>query len=106
MTNAMLKQLAPNASTPPSPKKSAWIASAQLTATTAAHGPSRIAISTAPTACADVPSGIGTLNIITKKLYAAPSASSGTYRLVTTLRTRFAPVAHTGTIAALIAPHV
>ena len=32
----------------------------------------------APTACAVVPSGIGTLNIITRKLYAAPIASSGT----------------------------
>ena len=49
-----------------------------LTAITAAHGPSSTATSTAPTACAVVPSGIGTLNIITRKLYAAPSASSGT----------------------------
>ena len=78
MTNAMLKQLAPNASTPPSPKNSAWIASAELTATTAAHGPRSTAISTPPTACAVVPSGIGTLNIITRKQYAAPIASSGT----------------------------
>jgi len=102
----MLKQFAPNASTPPSPKKSAWIARATLTATTAAHGPRSIAISTAPTACAVVPSGIGTLNIITKKLYAAPSARSGTDRLVTTLRTRFPAVVHTGTIAAAMTPHV
>ena len=102
----MLKQFAPNASTPPSPKNSAWIARATLTATTAAQGPRRIAMSTAPTACAVVPSGIGTLNIITKKLYAAPSASSGTERLVTTLRTRLPAVVHTGTIAAPITPHV
>src|SRR5260221_12150450 len=102
----MFKQFAPNESTPPSPKNSAWIARATLTATTAAHGPSRIAINTAPTACAVVPSGIGTLNIITTKLYAAPSASNGTERLVTTLRTRFPAVAHTGTIDAPSTPHV
>ena len=51
---------------------------AMLTATTAAHGPSTTAMSTPPTACAVVPSGIGTLNIITMKLYAAPIATSGT----------------------------
>ena len=67
MTSAMLKQFAPNASTPPSPKNNAWIPNAVLTATTAAHGPSTTATSTAPTACAVVPSGIGTLNIITRK---------------------------------------
>ena len=84
----MLKQFAPKASTPPSPKNSAWIASAMLTAITAAQGPSSTATSTPPTACAVVPSGIGTLNIITRKQYAAPIASSGTYRFFTTLRTR------------------
>ena len=78
MTSAMLKQFGAEASTPPSPKNSAWIANAELTATTAAHGPSNTATSTAPTACAVVPSGIGTLNIITRKQYAAPIASSGT----------------------------
>jgi hypothetical protein len=62
----MLNALAPNASTPPSPKKTAWISSAIETAIVAAHGPSTIAISTAPTACAVVPSGIGTLSIITR----------------------------------------
>ena len=49
-----------------------------LTAITAAHGPSSTAMSTAPTAWAVVPSGIGMLNIITRKQYAAPTASSGT----------------------------
>ena len=62
----MLNAFAGYASTPPSPKKSAWISSAMLTAITAAHGPSTTAISTAPTACAVVPSGIGTLSIITR----------------------------------------
>ena len=67
-----------------------------LTAITAAHGPSTIAISTAPTACAVVPSGIGTLNIITRKLYAAPIATSGTYRLFTIFFTLRPAVTHTG----------
>ena len=49
-----------------------------LTAITAAHGPSSTATRTAPTAWAVVPSGIGTLNIITRKQYAAPTARSGT----------------------------
>ncbi len=67
MTKAMLKQLAPKARTPPSPKNRAWMARATLTAITAAHGPSMTATSTPPTAWAVVPSGIGTLNIITRK---------------------------------------
>src|SRR5437763_15723009 len=100
MTKAMLKQLAAYANTPPSPKNSAWIANATLTAINAAHGPNSTATKTAPTACAVVPSGIGTLNIITKKQYAAASAINGTYRLLTTLRTRRPAVAHTGTMPA------
>ena len=67
MTSAMLKQFAAYASTPPSPKNNAWINKAVLTAMTAAHGPNSTATSTAPTACAVVPLGIGTLNIITRK---------------------------------------
>ena len=66
MTKAMLKQLTPYERTPPSPKNNAWIASAVDTAMIAAHGPRMTAISTAPTAWAVVPSGTGTLNIITK----------------------------------------
>ena len=77
----MLKQLAPYASTPPSPKNSAWITSATLTAITAAHGPSSTATSTPPTAWAVVPSGIGTLNIITRKQTAASTARVGTFGL-------------------------
>jgi hypothetical protein len=44
----------------------------------AAHGPSSTAIRVAPIACAVVPSGIGTLNIMIRKLKAAPTATSGT----------------------------
>ena len=43
------------------------MAKAEVTATTAAHGPRSTATSTPPTACAVVPSGMGTLNIITRK---------------------------------------
>jgi hypothetical protein len=74
----MLKQLAPSASTPPSPKKSAWMTRAMLTAITAAQGPNMIATSAPPTACAVVPSGTGMLNIMIRKLNAAAAATSGT----------------------------
>ena len=60
----------------------------------------------APTACAVVPSGTGTLNIITQKQYAAASATSGAYRFVTTLRTRRPAVIHTGVIAPAATAHV
>ena len=106
ITNAMLKLFAPSASTPPSPKNSAWIPSAMLTAMTAAHGPRTIAIMTAPTAWAVVPSGIGMLNIITRKLNAAPTAISGTYWLLTIFLTRLVARYHIGAIAAKSAPHV
>jgi hypothetical protein len=102
----MLQQLTPYASTPPSPKNNAWIANAMLTAITAAHGPNKHATRTAPTAWAVVPSGIGTLNIITKKQYAAPIASSGTWRLVTTFSARRAATVHTGTVAPNPTAHV
>src|SRR5258705_9779569 len=106
MTKAMFSAFAPKARTPPSPKNSAWIASATETATTAAHGPSSTATSTAPTACAVVPSGTGTLNIITQKQYAAASATSGAYRSATTLRMRRPAVNHTGVIAPAATAHV
>ncbi len=74
----MLKQLAPIASTPPSPKNIAWMINEMLTAITAAQGPSTIAMMVAPTACAVVPSGIGTFSIMIRKLKAAPIARRGT----------------------------
>ena len=77
----MLRQLAKIARTPPSPKNSAWMMSATLTAMTAAHGPSTIAISVPPTPCAVVPPGTGTLNIMIVKLSAEKMASSGIVRL-------------------------
>ena len=46
----MLKQFAPKARTPPSPKNSAWMPRAMVTAMIAASGPSTTATSTPPTA--------------------------------------------------------
>ena len=45
----MLKQLAPIAVMPPSPKNSAWMISATEVEMTAAQGPSTIAVSVPPT---------------------------------------------------------
>src|SRR3979490_2929381 len=106
MTIAMLEQIAPKASTPPSPKNKAWIASATLTAITAAHGPSHTAISPAPTTCAVVPSGTGMLNIMTRKQYEAPNASNGTYRCLTTVCTRLAATSQHGAAAPYMTAHV
>ena len=53
-----------------------------------------------------MPSGIGTLNIITRKQYAAPSASSGTNRVLTTRRTRRAATAQNGTATPYMTAHV
>ena len=76
----MLKQLAPSAVMPPSPKKNAWMASAVETARIDADGPSTIAASAAPTAWPVVPPGSGMLNIITTNENAATSDSRGTSR--------------------------
>ncbi len=76
----MLKQLAPIAVMPPSPKNSAWSTSATDVVITAAHGPSTIAVSVPPTPWAVVPPGTGTLNIMIAKVKAEKIASSGTVR--------------------------
>ena len=49
MTTPIAKQFAKTARMPPSPKKSAWMMSATLTAITAAHGPTTIAARVPPT---------------------------------------------------------
>ncbi len=77
----MVKQLAASAVMPPSPNRPAWTTRAMEIAITAAHGPSRIAISVAPTACPVDPPITGTLNIMMTKEKAAPSASSGICRV-------------------------
>ena len=83
----ILRQLAPIAVMPPSPKKRAWMNSATDVAITAAHGPSTMAMSVPPTAWAVVPPGTGTLNIMIAKLNAEKIASNGTVRPPIILRT-------------------
>src|SRR3954471_9485198 len=106
MTIAMLRTLAPKASTPPSTKSSAWKSRATDTAMTAAQGPSTTAMTTAPTAWAVVPSGIGMLNIITRKLIAANIASRGTLRVRTTFVALREATAQVGIAAAYATAHV
>jgi hypothetical protein len=55
---------------------------------------------TAPTACADVPSGTGTLNIITRKLTAENIASVGTRRAGSCALTLREATANVGTATA------
>jgi hypothetical protein len=71
----------PNDSIPPSPNGSAWNANATVTAITAAQGPSSMATKAPPTACAVVPSGIGTLNIMMRRQTAARTAGAGRFRV-------------------------
>ncbi len=85
---AMLKQLAPIAVIPPSPKNSAWIMSAMETASMEAQGPSTTAASPMPTAWPVVPPGSGRLNIMMTKQNAAKSESSGTRRVCSAFLTR------------------
>jgi hypothetical protein len=66
---------------------------------TAAHGPSTIATSVAPTACAVVPPGTGTLNIIMVKVKAEKTASSGAVRPPTARRTRAEATSQKGVAA-------
>src|SRR5579862_4720029 len=95
----MVKQFAPMANTPPSPKNSAWMASAEATPMMAADGPSSTASSAAPTGWTVVPPGAGKLNIMMAKQNAAPMESRGTWRVESVLR-RFRPaVSHTGRMA-------
>jgi hypothetical protein len=96
--NAILKQFAPIAVIPPSPNNSACITNAILTAIVAAHGPNRIAVKTAPTACPVVPPGIGILNIIITKENAAPIASNGTCFVCNVFFNLFDAIAQTGII--------
>ena len=76
------------------------MARATLTAMMAASGPSSTATSRPPTAWAVVPSGMGTLSIITRKQKAAPMAIRGTSRRLTFFLTRRAETVQTGTMAA------
>ena len=86
-TNAMLKQLAPMARIPPSPKKTAWMMSATLTARHAVQGPKSIAMRVPQTAWPVVPPGSGMLNIMERKQNAAAIPTSGILSRGTVSRT-------------------
>src|SRR5450759_275848 len=106
MMTAMLMQLAPMAVMSPSPNTSAWITSAMDTAIAAAHGPSRMAMSVAPTAWPVEPPMTGTLNIMITNEKAAASAMSGTCLALSAFLT-LAPATHQmGTMAASSATYV
>ena len=87
-TTAMLKQFAPIAVMPPSPKKNAWMTSAIEMARIDAHGPSTTAASPRRPRGPVVPPGSGMLNIITTNENAAKSESSGHEPGVERRRTR------------------
>src|SRR5215470_4290876 len=105
-TTARLKQFAPSASTPPSPKKRACINNATEIASIAAHGPSAIAASPIPTACPVVPPGSGRLNIISTNENAATSDSSGINRVLSDFLTRCNETYQKGPAAAYSAAQV
>lgn len=92
---AILKQLAPIAVIPPSPKIRACMIIATDTANIAAHGPKMIAITAEPTACPVVPPGMGKLNIIIINEKAAAIPRYGMFREETSSLTFF-----TATVAA------
>ena len=94
----MLKQFAPMAVMPPSPKSSAWTTRATVIAMHAAQGPRSIATKTPPTACPVEPPGIGTLNIIITKLNAAPIANKGTCFALRVFLTILEAAVHRGSI--------
>ena len=82
----MLKQFAPIAVIPPSPKNTAWIINAIEIPRIEAHGPNTMLAIPTPTACPVVPPGSGRLNIMMMKENAANTESSGT---ICVLNTRF-----------------
>ena len=98
-TKAMLKQLAPMARMPPSPKNTAWMMRAMLTARQADQGPNRIAMSVPQTAWPVVPPGSGILNIMERKQNAAAIPMSGIFSRGTVSRTFLTAAAQMGTIA-------
>ena len=102
----MLKQLAPIAVMPPSPKKIAWMAKAMEMARMDAQGPRTMAAMATPTACPVVPPGRGRLNIIMMKEKAAKTESKGTMRVWTRRSTRRSEVYQKGADPAYSATQV
>ena len=85
---------------PPSPNITAWIASAMLMASVAAHGPNRIATSVPATAWPVVP------NIMARKQNAAATPTSGIFWRGTSSCTWRTARIHTGTMATANTPQV
>ena len=102
----MLKQFAGSARMPPSPNITAWIDSAMLMASVAAHGPNRIATSVPATAWPVVPPGSGILNIMARKQNAAATPTSGIFWRGTSSCTWRTARIHTGTMATANTPQV
>ena len=102
----MLKQLAPMARIPPSPKNTAWMMSAMETASTADHGPNNMAMRVPHTAWPVVPPGRGMLNIIERKQNAAATPKSGIFSRGTSLPTFLIATAQMGTMATPSTPQV
>ena len=95
----MLKQLAPKARMPPSPKMTAWMSSAIETDKHAASGPKSKAMSVPPTACPVVPPGSGTLNIMSRNENAAAMPMKATCLASSFSWTFLAQCTQMGTIA-------
>ena len=108
MIIAILKILAPKAKIPPSPNRNACKISATVTAILAAYGPIKIASSVPPTACALVPPGTGTLNIIIRNdnEAAIPSIGASSRCSFNCTFTFFAETATTGAATANITAQV
>src|SRR3954453_16772151 len=96
----MLKQLAPYADMPPSPKKIACTNNATEMASIDIQGPRTIAEIPIPTACPVVPPGSGKLNIISTNENAEKTARSGTACVASFALTRFIATYQKGVAAA------
>jgi hypothetical protein len=98
-TIAILKQFAPMAVIPPSPKKIAWIDNATEMANMEAQGPSTMLATPIPTAWPVVPPGSGRLNIMMTKENAANTDSRGIIRVFNIFFTRLRATIQKGTAA-------
>jgi len=96
----MLKQFAPMAVTPPSPKNSACTTSATDTASIAAQGPITTVARPIPVAWPVVPPGSGRLNIMMTNESAANRDTNGTWRECMVFLTRFSAMRQKGSDAA------
>ncbi len=97
---AMLKQFAPKAVMPPSPKNSAWISRAIEMDKIPTQGPRMMLAIPIPTAWPVVPPGRGRLNIITTKEKAENTDSNGMVRVWSSFLTRRRAVYQNGAAAA------